>query len=130
MKWIILIVTMAGWFVYNYSQTPSVGEARARAATRKAGVEPSVTVSVNKFYRDGEFIKVVGILKNESDAPVGAQVKFTCYNSKGEVVKVNQQWPASVRNIPARGKYTFETMFGAYPGIKRMESEVIEVRKW
>jgi hypothetical protein len=93
-----------------------------------------VDVKVSRWF-DKENMKmyfgVVGELINNCNEPTGIQVRFVGRDSKGELVAVNEQWPASIRNVPAHSRSPFQT--NAFPydrTIKTLTAEVIEAKQW
>jgi len=132
--WQVILFLFLGWLAYSWASMSSTinpyQHKSSGAITAKDDLGERVSIKVSKFYEESGYIKIAGYIKNDNDVPLGVKVKFTCYDKKNEVAKVNESWPASVRNIPAHSKYTFETIFEGYPGIVRLESEIIETRTW
>ena len=77
------------------------------------------------------YFEVVGELINNCDQPTGIQIRFVGRDAKGDLVAVNEQWPASIRNVPAHSRSPFSTTAFPYDrSIKTLTTEVIQVKQW
>jgi hypothetical protein len=91
-------------------------------------------VRVSRWYDEQNmkmYFKVVGELINNCNELTGIQIRFVGRDSKGDLVAVNELWPASIRNIPPHSRSPFST--NAFPydhSIKTLTAEVIEVKQW
>lgn len=77
------------------------------------------------------YFEVVGELVNNCDQPTGIQIRFVGRDAKGELVAVNEQRPASIRNVPPHSRSPFSTTVFPYDrSIKTLTTEVIQVKQW
>lgn len=78
-----------------------------------------------------ERVRLTGVVYNDCATPIGVQLKFTLYDRDGAVIVSEEFWPASVRNIPARGDYAIEYLTGALRAEPtRYDLRVIDTRAW
>jgi maltose-binding protein MalE len=76
-----------------------------------------------------EYAHVTGRLINNCDQATGVQVKITVYGKSGDIVKVDDIWPASVKNIPPHSEYPFEWV-DRIPEFDRFTVSVIDLKTW
>ena len=98
------------------------------AATNPACQASDIVVEKLHARRVGNHTIITGRLVNNCSLPTGAQIKITAYDGAGEILSVDDIWPASVSNIPARSAFPFEWI--ADPGLKTVTGEVIKVKTW
>ena len=93
-----------------------------------------VDVKVSRWYDKQNmkmYFKAVGELINNCNEPTGIQIRFVGRDSKGGLIAVNEQWPASIRNVPPHSRSPFSTTAFPYDrSIKTLTAEVIEVKQW
>jgi hypothetical protein len=78
-------------------------------------------------------VQMVGEIVNHCQEDIGVQLKFTFRDVDDKVVGVEDQWVASIKNIKANSSFPFSTSTRITPNtstIKRMTTEVIDIRKW
>jgi hypothetical protein len=75
------------------------------------------------------YAHVTGRVKNGCAEAIGVQLKATFYGKNDEILSVQDFWPASVSNIPARSSYPFEWM-ERVNGFQKYTVEVINVKTW
>lgn len=75
--------------------------------------------------------KGAAVLANRCSIPVGVQVKLVAKDAAGQVVAVQDRWPASVQNIPP-GEYPFtlDTWLDFDPRVQTFSLTVTEVKVW
>lgn len=74
--------------------------------------------------------RIRGRLTNACPLPTGPQIKFIFTGRNGELLRVEDMWPASVNNIAARSDYPFEFSIESIPGLIKVEARVIATRRW
>lgn len=72
---------------------------------------------------------ITGRVMNNCRDAVGVQVKVTAYNQAGDILEVDDIWPASVKNIPGRSDFPFEWIDNV-EGFSRFTVRVIDVKAW
>jgi hypothetical protein len=90
-------------------------------------------IAVEKVSRrvDGNITHVSGQLVNKCPQAVGAHIKVSLNDATDSPVMVQDTWPASVKNIPAKGTFPFDSAFrNAPPGIAKVDVRVLEVKFW
>ena len=105
----------------------------ASAKTAPPGCDKSdADVKLIKFYDEARrYFAVMGELVNNCTEPIGIHVRFIGYDKNGLVADIRETWPASVRNIPPKSREPFNMqLFRFDPAIKKIDAEVIEVRRW
>lgn len=73
---------------------------------------------------------IIGVLKNGCSTAVGPQIKFVFYDRSGEILRVEDMWPASINNIPPQSDFPFQIRIEQVNGFKKIDARVIEVRRW
>jgi HIRAN domain len=89
-------------------------------------------ISVDKLHahtEDTGFTRITGRLTNSCASAIGAQLKVTVYDKADEILNVDDIWPASINNIPARSEFPFEWV-ERVDGISRFTVSVIAVKSW
>lgn len=79
---------------------------------------------------DGDYVYITGRLVNKCAQATGVQVKLTVYDKAGGILSVNDFWPASIDNIPARSDFPFQYMVRRQPGMAKYEARVISTNVW
>lgn len=100
-----------------------------------AGCQTSdADVKVSRWYDEqgmNMYFSVVGELVNNCNEAIGIQVRFVGRDKGGNLVEVNESWPASIRNIPAKSRSPFKTTAFPYnKTIKTLSAEVVSVHRW
>jgi hypothetical protein len=78
-------------------------------------------------------VQMVGEIVNHCQEDIGVELKFTFRDVDDKVVGVADQWVASVKNIKANSSFPFSSSTTILPNtstIKRMTTEVIDIKKW
>lgn len=80
--------------------------------------------------REAGWFSVVGALVNNCAEPVAPQIQVTFRDAAGQVVNIDESWPAGKRNIPPKGTYAFRTESRAYATAKNLSIRVVNIRQW
>jgi hypothetical protein len=76
------------------------------------------------------YATIVGTIVNNCSEPAGLEVKVTLYNSSGNVVNTEDEWPASVSNIPSHVAYPFKAMLASDSGWTKYTVSPLEAKRW
>jgi hypothetical protein len=90
-------------------------------------------IAVEKVGRrvDGNVTHVTGQLVNKCPQAVGVHIKVSLNDATDSPVMVQDTWPASVKNIPAKGILPFDSAFrNVPPGVAKVDVKVLEVKFW
>lgn len=89
-------------------------------------------VSISKITGsiDHGHVSVVGTLTHQCAQPTGVQVKLSVYDRKGNLMDVQDQWPASINNIPPNKPYNFSLFANKGEKGSRFTVEPIAVKQW
>ena len=80
---------------------------------------------------DGEYVRVVGELKNSCSTETGIQLQAIYRKSSGEIIHVTDFWPASTNNVRAGESFGFSTLQRiANQGVASVDVKVIAVQQW
>lgn len=79
---------------------------------------------------EGAYIYISGRLINNCSQATGAQIKVVLYDKDENILDVNDSWPASINNIPAKSDFPFQTMMDRRKGFKQFEIRVIDTKVW
>ena len=79
---------------------------RAEAICNKSDIE----IIQASFQRVRSYVRAVGEIRNRCDTAVGAELQVVFRDGLGQVVLVDDPWPASTDNIPANGTIAFEVI--------------------
>ena len=101
---------------------PAVHAAECRAA--------DIQVGPIEFSHGMVSTSLLGSLMNKCSSPTGAEIKFVFYGASDKLLKVVDAWPASTNNIPARATFPYEFTVPMVDGLKRVEAQVLRVRRW
>jgi len=77
-----------------------------------------------------DFVEASGELVSNCDDAVGAQIQVVFRDKAGQVVKAEDLWPASTKNIAAHDSYPFTLTFHVGTEAATMSMGVIELRRW
>lgn len=104
----------------------------AAAARPPKCTKADAAVTLTKFYDESRmYFAVMGELVNRCHEPLGIHVRIVGYDKGGKMLDMWEGWPASIRNIAPQGREPFKmTIFQFDPAIKKIDAEVIEVRRW
>lgn len=138
----IAVLTIIGVFVFigaisnaitSKSNSPASGPAPGATAPESLGAPCSASdFAVDKLRARKEesgFTRFTGRLTNNCAQAVGAQVKLTAYNRAGDILYVQDFWPASINNIPARSEYPFDWL-EKVDGLNSFTVTIIGVKTW
>lgn len=115
----------------GYSSSGSAAPPLVETRSEPAGCGVSqITLDGVSNRAEGDYIYVLGRLVNNCTEPTGVEIKVTVYDNAGGIVSVDDQWPASVSNIPSGGEFPFETMVRRAPGAAKVDVRVISVKQW
>ncbi|MBS0338811.1 MAG: hypothetical protein JSS40_18810 [Proteobacteria bacterium] len=90
-------------------------------------------IAVEKVSRrvDGSVTHVSGVLVNKCPQAVGVHIRVALNDATDSALMVQDTWPASVKNIPAKGSFPFDSAFrNVPPGVAKVEVRVLEVKFW
>jgi hypothetical protein len=79
---------------------------------------------------DSNYAMITGTIVNNCREGAGVQVKVTLFGKNGEVVNTEDEWPASVSNIPAHVPYPFKATIESYGGWSKYSVTPIDARRW
>lgn len=79
---------------------------------------------------EGTYIYITGRIINNCAEETGVQIKIAIYDKSGDVLTVNDSWPASINNIPARSDFPFQDMLRNVPRFSKFDVRVIAVKRW
>lgn len=100
-------------------------------ASAQAACTPSdIAIDKLKGRVDRDFAYVVGRLVNNCKIATGVQIKVTTYNKAGDILAVNDIWPASINNIPAKSDFPFEYGMDRLAGFSTFDVRVIATKTW
>lgn len=68
------------------------------------------SVTVARTFSESGFTHIVGTAKNGNQIPCGIEVKYSTYDKNGGVLRSNDAWPASIRNIGSGQTENFDFM--------------------
>jgi len=109
----------------------SVAMAPIAALAQSGGCQPSdIGVDKLKGRVERDYIYIVGRLMNNCAQATGVQIKVTIYDKAGDILTVDDSWPASINNIPARSDFPFETMIRRVHGFAKYDVRVIATKTW
>jgi hypothetical protein len=75
-------------------------------------------------------LSVVGTIRNTCAYAAGIQMKLTTYDKSGNVLNTEDEWPASVSNIPPDSPYPFKLMIAADDTMQKFNVINESVTKW
>ena len=78
----------------------------------------------------GDYVHIVGRIKNNCSTATGVQIKIILLDGEGNILKVDDLWPASVSNIPSHTDFPFDLTIESDSAFKRFEVRVMEVKTW
>jgi hypothetical protein len=87
-------------------------------------------VKISRTYTEYGYSHIVGTAKNNSKIPCGVQVKYSTYDKNGAVMRTNDAWPASIRNIGPSRVENFEFMLPADKMTSKVGIEPISTKQW
>lgn len=79
---------------------------------------------------EGNYLYVVGEVRNVSGVPMGVELQAIARDSAGRLVDVATFWPASVSNIPAGGTYGFRYAVTQQRSATSVEVKVVGSNNW
>jgi hypothetical protein len=79
---------------------------------------------------EGNYLYVVGEVRNVSGAPMGVELQAVARDSAGRLIDVATFWPASVSNIPAGGTYGFRYAVTKQRSATSVEVKVVGSNNW
>jgi hypothetical protein len=118
MRNILAILVLSAW------------SANAQAAT--ACTPADFTMSKISFSRPrpgAEIMQIRGVIHNGCGQAAAVQYKLAFYDKAGDLMHVEDQWLASITNIPANSDWPFETTISV-PGFSTYTVTPIDVRAW
>lgn len=74
--------------------------------------------------------RVLGRVINQCATPVGVEIKLVFYGTSDKLLMVEDVWPASTKNIPARSAFPFDIRLPSEAGFQRVEAQVLRVKRW
>ena len=89
-----------------------------------------IAVDKLKGHVKRNYIYIVGRLRNNCSIETGVQIKVTIYNKAGDILAVDDSWPASVSNIPAKSDFPFQHMTERLAGFESFDVRIIETKTW
>jgi hypothetical protein len=90
-----------------------------------------ITLDQLKARPDGdEYVHIVGRIINNCHTATGVQLKIVLLDRGGNILKVDDLWPASTNNIPPQSDFPFDMMIKSVPSFDRFQVRVTEVRIW
>ncbi len=87
-------------------------------------------VAVEKLARrvEGNITHITGQVVNKCPQAVGVHIRVALNDSTNSPLMVQDFWPASVKNIPAKASFPFDSVFRNAPaGVVKFEARVLEV---
>ena len=90
-------------------------------------------IKVDKFRVSNEgtiTTSVFGVLLNACSEATGVQLKITFLDKAGEILRVEDVWPASTNNVPARTDFPFQMRFPRVEGYDKVDVRVINTKSW
>lgn len=90
-------------------------------------------IAIEKVSRrvDGEFTRVTGQVVNKCPQAVGVRIRVSLYDKTDSALMVQELWPASVKNIPAKASFAFTSSFRNAPqDVAKADARVLEVKFW
>jgi len=134
MKVLLVIIAMViGYCMISRAFPPTTTEsARVGITTldRNRCSTSDITVRIENLRKRYDYSYATGRIINNCAIAIGVQLKFTTYGKNGEILKVDDTWPASTNNIPARSEFPFEHQTDWVPGATNMDARVIATRIW
>ena len=88
---------------------------------------------IEKFRAQNEgstVTSIFGILINGCDIPTGPQIKVIFYDQAGVVLRVEDMWPASINNIPAKSEFPFQIRVSRVENFSRAEVRLVATKTW
>jgi hypothetical protein len=74
--------------------------------------------------------RILGRINNNCTNPTGVQLKVVFYDKGGNLLKVQDMWPASVSNIEPHSSFPFEVTIEKVQNFAKAEAKVIRVSTW
>ena len=125
----IFLVVVVVEFIGSHSQSGTASQAQVAAAGPTCGVADIAIDKLRGVTEDGGYARITGRLTNHCAVAIGPEVKITVYNKAGDILKVDDIWPASIKNIPANTEFPFKWL-DHVDGFSRYTVNVIDVKTW
>jgi hypothetical protein len=125
----LLTIAIISFVLYRAAQSVT-GTAAAEPGTQVVRSQACgvADIAVDKLRDQG--IHVTGRLLNNCALAVGAQLKVTTYDKAGNILSVDDIWPASISNIPAHSVFPFEWQLTSARGVSTFTVDVTRVKTW
>ena len=78
----------------------------------------------------GDTMRISGQVVNKCPQAVGVHLRVTVYDKTSSPIMVQDLWPASVKNIPAKSSFPFVSPFKGLNGSEKYDVKVLEVKFW
>jgi hypothetical protein len=141
LRWILagLAVAAAAWAIYasgggSGPATPPIATERPAAGSPTplpAARPPNFEVLEWSIVpgSDGGKPRVVGEVRNNGGVPMGVELRVVVRDAQGRIVRVDDFWPASARNVAPGETYAFSTFLESSPG-DAAEIRIIRETTW
>lgn len=131
---LMLVISLFSLIPTNSLSIGNSAKLSPPAVSRSLPAAPScrtsdITVDKLGARVDYGYTHFVGRVRNGCNQAVGVQLKLTAYGSSGDILTVDDFWPASINNIPANSDFPFETL-DRIGGVKSFTVNVIDVKTW
>jgi hypothetical protein len=103
----------------------------SRVASAAACSLQDIEIRQANWRREFEsYIRIVGELYNGCSDAVGVELQAVFRDKAGQVVVVEEFWPANTRNIAAKDIYAFSHVARNDQPIEAMSIKIIDVKRW
>ena len=132
---VVALFVLAAYYGRSYGSPATTPY--ASSATDEAAASDATSCSAGDFKVKGlrgtdeyGYANVVGTLINSCSEAAGVELKVTLYDKSGDVVNTEDEWPASVSNIPPRVPYPFKLMLSSGSGWSKYSVVPIDAKQW
>lgn len=102
----------------------------AMASATAACSISDILIKQADWRREPSAIRIITEIVNNCSEPTGVQLQAVFRDADGKVVRTDEFWPASIRNIAPGESYANSGPINDLPDAKTMSLKVIEVRRW